>query len=196
MINTTKLAVGVAALVAGGGLALGVASVASADPSTPPSSGSSASGRPSGQPGGERQKGTEVSGDEATKVSGAVTAKDSTVKVELVVKLADGSYRVEGTKDGARVAYTVSADLVTVSQAPEGPGRGGKGGAQHQHTDATAEETAKVTAAVKAKDAAVTVEKVVKDPDGSFDAQGTKDGTKVMVEVSADLQTVTVRAGR
>ncbi|WP_052462509.1 hypothetical protein [Nigerium massiliense] len=65
----------------------------------------------------------------------------------------------------------------------------------HSHTDATAAETAKVKEAVKAKDAAITVERVRKDADGSFDARGTKNGDRVMVEVSADYATVTVHPG-
>ena len=75
-------------------------------------------------------------------------------------------------------------------------GKGGPGGmAGHGHTDATADEAAKVTAAVLAKDAAVTVTKVMKDDDGSFDVMGTKDNAPVMVEVSADLATIEVRTG-
>ncbi len=52
-----------------------------------------------------------MTGDEATKVSAAVTAKDSAVTVTVVRKDADGSYDVVGTKDGTRVFYEVSADL-------------------------------------------------------------------------------------
>ena len=47
--------------------------------------------------------------------------------------------------------------------------------------------------AVKAKDSAVTVQSVRKDPDGSYDVLGTKGGEQVMVEVSADLKTIEVR---
>src|SRR5215218_6749163 len=46
-------------------------------------------------------------------------------------------------------------------------GPGGHGGAAH--TLVTGDELAKVTAAVKAKDSAVTVTRVQKDPDGSYD---------------------------
>src|SRR3954462_14162080 len=58
-------------------------------------------------------------------------------------------------------------------------------------TPVTGDELAKVTAAMKAKDSAVTVTRVQKDPDGSYDAFGTKSGTQVMFEVSADLKTIT-----
>jgi len=41
----------------------------------------------------------------------------------------------------------------------------------------------------------VTVESVRKDPDGSYDVLGTKDGQKVMFDVSADLATVSQAQG-
>jgi hypothetical protein len=56
-----------------------------------------------------------VTGDEATKVTAAVTAKDSAVTVSEVRKDADGSYDVVGTKDSKKVLYEVSADLTTVT---------------------------------------------------------------------------------
>jgi hypothetical protein len=59
----------------------------------------------------------------------------------------------------------------------------------------TGDELAKVTAAMKAKDASVTVTGVRKDPDGSYDVLGTKDGSPVMYDVSADLATFTLNAG-
>jgi len=65
------------------------------------------------------------------------------------------------------------------------------------HTAASADETQKVTDAVKAEDSTVTVTTVQKDEDGSFDADGTKaDGTKVRYDVSADYATVTEGGGR
>ena len=73
------------------------------------------------------------------------------------------------------------------------PGGGGRGG--HAHTDVTGTELAKVTAAVKAKDSAVTVQRVQKDPDGSYDVMGTKAGNPVMLEVSKDLKTIQARTG-
>jgi hypothetical protein len=74
-----------------------------------------------------------------------------------------------------------------------GPGGGGRGG--HAHTEVTGAELTKVTAAVKAKDSAVTVQRVQKDPDGSYDVIGTKDGNPVMLEVSKDLGTIETRTG-
>ncbi|MCE1178298.1 MAG: hypothetical protein LWW86_04610 [Micrococcales bacterium] len=75
-------------------------------------------------------------------------------------------------------------------------GDGQRGGmAGHSHTQVTGDELAKVTAAVKAKDSAVTVTSVQKDPDGSYDVMGTKAGAQVMVEASKDLKTIEVRTG-
>jgi hypothetical protein len=65
----------------------------------------------------------------------------------------------------------------------------------HEHTEVTGEELATVTEAVQAHDSAATVESVAKDPDGSYDVRATKDGEPVMLEVSADLATITERAG-
>ena len=59
----------------------------------------------------------------------------------------------------------------------------------------TGGELAKVTAAVKAKDSAVSVTTVQKDPDGSYDVDGTKGGAPVRFDVSADLKTITARMG-
>jgi hypothetical protein len=72
------------------------------------------------------------------------------------------------------------------SGAPE-PGRGGSS----RDTAVTGNELAKVTAAMKAKDASVTVTSVRKDPDGSYDVLGTKAGADVFYDVSADLKTFT-----
>lgn len=211
--NLKKLIIGgVAALAVGGSIALGAVTVASADSSTSPSpsspsassstdtrkqptstssTGTTDKGARGGAAGASQD--TPVTGDEATKVSAAVTAKDSTVTVTSVRKDPDGSYDVLGTKDGANVMFDVSADLATITQAQGGKG-GGKGGGGSQDTVITGDEATKVTAAVTAKDSAVTVSQVRKDPDGSYDVVGTKDGAKVFYEVSADLATVTARS--
>ncbi|XVX20094.1 hypothetical protein ACQP1U_17705 [Actinomycetota bacterium] len=75
----------------------------------------------------------------------------------------------------------------------QGEGQRGPGG--HAHTQVTGDELTKVKDAVKAKDSAVTVTSVQKDPDGSYDVMGTKAGAQVMVEVSKDLTTIEVRTG-
>lgn len=86
-----------------------------------------------------------------------------------------------------------STDAATATDGAQDCGPGGRGG--HEHTEVTGEEATKVTAAVTAQDSAITVEQVRKDPDGSYDVLGTKAGSPVMVEVSADLATVEVRTG-
>ncbi|MEI2765452.1 MAG: hypothetical protein V9F82_07170 [Dermatophilaceae bacterium] len=199
-MNPKKLGIGAAALAAAGAIVVGGVTVSNASAATTPSTRvataaadttDSPQGRSQDCPGGAGQD-TPVTGDEATKVGAAVTAKDSAVTVESVRKDPDGSYDVLGTKAGAKVMFDVSADLATVTEnaRPAGGGRGGPGGAG-QDTPVTGDEATKVGAAVTAKDSAVTVESVRKDPDGSYDVLGTKAGAKVMFDVSADLATVT-----
>jgi hypothetical protein len=74
----------------------------------------------------------------------------------------------------------------SASNAPGGHGRDASA-----DTPVTGDELAKVTAAIKAKDPAVTVNTVRKDPDGSYDVFATKAGTPTMFDVSADLKTIT-----
>ncbi|WP_433796145.1 hypothetical protein [Actinoplanes sp. CA-252034] len=198
-----------AGAVVAGGLALGGATMAAAAPATPTPSTSAGgpggeaggpggkaggprgeAGGPGGRPGGHGPgRGTVVTGDEAAKVTAAVTAEDAAVTVSRVVKGAAGAYHVFGTKDGERAHFTVSADLTTVTEGKAGPGRGhGRPGGG---TVVTGAEAAKVTAAVTAEDAAVTVSRVVKGADGAYHVFGTKSGERVHFEVSADLKTVT-----
>jgi hypothetical protein len=199
-MRTKKFGLAAASTAAVAALLIGGATLANAaDNPTPTTSattssaaavpGDAATGK--GGPQGASQD-TPVTGDEATKVSAAVTAKDSTVTVESVRKDPDGSYDVLGTKAGAKVMFDVSADLATITENAGGPG--GKGGAS-QDTPVTGDEAAKASAAVTAKDSTVTVESVRKDPDGSYDVLGTKAGAKVMFDVSADLATITENAG-
>ena len=213
MISRRKMGIAAASVAAAGVVGAGLiasAGSAFADPSADPSAGASrpakqktagaapsgtpsAGARPEGKGDRQQQARTEVTGAEAEKVIAAVKAEDAAVTDVKVFKKADGSYEVDGTKDGAKVHFHASADLATVTLATRGPGGKGGGG---QHTEVPAAEADKVIAAVKAKDATITVTKVVKDADGSYDAIGTKDGAKVKVDVSADLATVTVKTGR
>ncbi|HET7723281.1 MAG TPA: hypothetical protein VFK68_01470 [Propionibacteriaceae bacterium] len=185
-----------AGLALGGALVAGLASAASADstgtPSAPTTSASTGSTASTGTDSTRTAtQDTAVTGDEATKVSAAVTAKDSAVTVASVRKDPDGSYDVLGTKAGANVMFDVSADLATVTQAQGG---GGKGGGASSDTPVTGDEATKVSAAVTAKDSAVTVSSVRKDPDGSYDVLGSKAGANVFFDVSADLGTVTLHS--
>lgn len=122
----------VAGLVGAGAIALGAK--AFADPTTTPSpgpstsAGSTAPTQPApygsakpGKPGDRAGRGphTPVTGDEATKVKDAVTAKFAGVTITTVLKDADGSYDAIGTKaDGTRVMYDVSKDLATITERP------------------------------------------------------------------------------
>ncbi len=197
MDNKKKIGIiaGAAMVAAVGGAAL-IGSGVSANAAPAPAATASASAKAGGQAdrtANQAANHTEVTGDEATKVGDAVKAKDSAVTVTKVLKDADGSYDVEGTKNGSNVRYEVSADLSTITEGQMG-GKGGPGGSQD--TPVTGDEATKVGDAVKAKDSAVTVESVRKDPDGSYDVLGTKAGQKVMFDVSADLATITQAQGR
>jgi hypothetical protein len=191
-MNPKKLGLAAVSVLAAGAIIGGTAALASADPS--PTGSASTSATPGSTDKGARQGHTHTAAtdDEAQKVKDAIAAKDSSVTIEKVQKDEDGSFDADGTTaDGTKVRFDVSADYATVSDAKTGGGRGAKGGGGHSHTEASADETAQVTAAVTAKDSSVTIEKVMKDEDGSFDAVGAKaDGTKVRFDVSADYVTV------
>ena len=225
-MSTKKIGIAAASLAAIAALALGGSAIANAaDNPTPSTTTESAAASPgtqnqnqgqSGQVKGQRGQGqqgaagvngqqgpmgsqdTPVTGDEAAKVSAAVTAKDSSVTVDSVRKDPDGSYDVLGTKAGAPVFFDVSADLATITENTGGPqgGMGAPGGhGASQDTPVTGDEAVKVSAAVTAKDSSVTVESVRKDPDGSYDVLGTKAGAPVFFDVSADLATITENTG-
>jgi hypothetical protein len=119
-VSLKKIGLIAAGAVAVGGLALGGSAIANAAAPTPSPS---TSADTTGGPGGSND--TPVTGDEATKVTAAVTAKDSAVSVTSVRKDPDGSYDVFGTKAGARVRYDVSADLKTITEGMGGPQHGG-----------------------------------------------------------------------
>lgn len=193
MVNKTTIVTGAAALVTAGSLAFAGASLASADETSDTGESGTTS---QGSRGGHEH--TEVTGDEATRVTDAVTAQDSAITVESVRKDPDGSYDVLGTKDGSRVMVQVSADLATIevgSGGRGGPGGGRGPGGMGDLTEATEEETTQVTEAVTAQDSGFTVEEVRKTTEGDFMVRGTKDGERAMARVSADLQTVEVRTG-
>ena len=95
---------------------------------------------------------------------------------------------------GAALANAASGtSLTSAAYSSSDYGRGEGGGSAD--TAVTGAEAAKVTAAVKAEDASVTVTSVRKDPDGSYDVLGTKSGSQVMYDVSADLKTISEGRG-
>ena len=191
-MSNNRILTGVAAIVAAAGL-LGTGAALSNAASTSPSTTSTttASGTPqegSANPNND----TAITGTELANVTAAVKAKDSTVTVTSARKDADGSYDVFGTKAGANVRFEVSKDLKTITAGGGGGGHHGGGG---NDTPVTGAALASVTAAVKAKDSAVTVTSARTDPDGSYDVFGTKAGANVRFEVSKDLKTITADAG-
>ncbi|MGI5240055.1 hypothetical protein [Dactylosporangium sp. CA-139066] len=186
-----RIGLAAAGLVATGVVVFGAASLASAETTSPSPSASATTG--SGDSGKRGSNDAAVTGEELAKVTAAMKAKDSAVTVSKVRKDSDGSYDVLGTKDGTKVFYEVSADLKTFTlHTGHGDHRGRD---RDSSTAVTGEELAKVTAAMKTKDSAVTVTKVRKDSDGSYHVLGTKDGTKVFYHVSADLKTFTLHTG-
>ena len=82
-----------------------------------------------------------------------------------------------------------ATDYYSGTTGPQGGPGQGRGS---NDTPVTGTELANVKDAVKAKDSAVTVTSVRKDPDGSYDVFGTTSGSPVMLEVSKDLKTITV----
>jgi hypothetical protein len=96
---------------------------------------------------------------------------------------------------GSALANATSGTSSATGYSASGSYGGGRGGSAD--TPVTGDQAAKVTAAVKAKDSAVTVTSVRSDPDGSYDVLGTKAGSQVMYDVSKDLKTISeARGGR
>ena len=95
---------------------------------------------------------------------------------------------------GATFAYadgtaTASPSTQTTASAAADTTQGGRAqGQASQDTPVTGAEAQKVIDAVKAKDSTVTITEVRKDPDGTYDALGTKaDGSRAFYDVSTDL---------
>ena len=191
--NRTKtLVVGASGLAAGAIIAGGV-TLATAATGDEPSSDTSSETRGFGRGGHEH---TTVTGAERTEVVDAVEAEHPDVTVVEVLQDPDGSYDVIGTQDGAPVMVEVSEDLETIelrTGGMRGPGGMGGPGGMHEHTPVTGAERTRVVDAVEAELPDVTVVTVVKDEDGSYDVMATQDGAPVLVEVSADLETVELR---
>lgn len=184
----------VAGAAIGGLLVIGGTTFAFADSATStttPSVSASASAKA-----GSPHSHTAVTGTELARVKAALTAKYPGVTIDQVQKDPDGSYDVMAKKSGSKVMYEVSKDLKTVTENQGGRGgHGGPGGKSSQDKVITGTVADQVKAAVKAKESSVTIDTVRQDPDGSYDALGTKsDGTKVFYDVSKDLKTVTLQA--
>ena len=169
--------VAVAALIGGG--------AAMANAATTPSP--SATSGTNGSPGTAQAHGqhTAASADETAKVTAAVKAKDANATVTRVEKDSDGSFDATATSNGATVRYEVSANYATVT-VDDHAGHGGG-----QRTPLSSDELAKVTAAIKAKDANATVKDSWKDSDGSFDVVVTSGSTTTKYDVSANYSSVT-----
>jgi len=129
-LGIAAAAVAAAALI-GGGASVAVAAGNTADPTTAPAASAPAV---AGQQGGTGMvpQDTPITGDQATKITAAVTAQNAGVTITEVRQDPDGTYDALGTKaDGSMVFYDVSADLATVTEnvAPAGA-PGGRAGAQ------------------------------------------------------------------
>lgn len=105
-----------------------------------------------------------------------------------------GSQSEQGQSGNSQSGKTQSGTSGTTDQKDQngecGP-RDGKGRGGSQDTPVTGAEATKVMDAVKAKDSAFTPTSVRKDPDGSYDVLGAKNGQQVMYDVSTDLKTIT-----
>ena len=120
----------------------------------------------------------------------------NTIGLTAAALAAAGAVAVAGAAvaSAADDSASTASPSATASATQGSHGTGGPGGAS-QDTAVTGAEADKVIAAVTAKDSAATIDTVRKDPDGSYDALGTKDGSPVFYDVSADLATVTEHTG-
>jgi hypothetical protein len=115
-----------------------------------------------------------------------------------------------GLAAGATSAYAAAAAPDVIQPSSSGSpttdshererAPGDQGPHTHRHersqlSEVTGAEKNKVVAAIKAKDASVTVTDVRKTPDGTYLARATKSGDRIMVKVSKDLKSVAIRDG-
>jgi hypothetical protein len=108
---------------------------------------------------------------------------------------ASGLVAATGIVIGAAALSNASTPSAATTAYSVAGGESAAGARGSNDTPVTGDALAKVTAAVKAKDSAVTVTSVRMDPDGSYDVFGTKAGANVMLEVSKDLKTITTNTG-
>lgn len=140
--------------------------------------------------------GTAASADELAKITAAVTAKLPGAKVERAMKTSDGTFHAMVTKsDGTHTHVALDAKYA-VTSVDAGMRGGGRHGGRHGGTPASADELAKVTAAVKAKISGATVQMAMKKADGTFHAMATKaDGTRIHVELDAKFAITSATTG-
>ena len=207
--NPTRKIAGMAALVASGVVAGGVlaSSLAANAADSPTPSPSSRAAHTNPNPGDtskpQRSDETLLTGDILAKVKAAVTAKYAGATFDRVETDSDGVYEAHITRaDGTRVTVEVNkAFAVTGEEAGHGgrgggPGGGGPGGAGPGETALTGDTLAKVKAAVTAKYAGATFDRVETDSDGVYEAHITKaDGTRVSVEVNKAFAVTGEEAG-
>ena len=112
---------------------------------------------------------------------------------KLTIAIALGTAACGLALGGGMAIANAATPNATPTPSSSSSSEGGRG--VSADTVVTGDQAAKVTAAVKAKDSAVTITSVRKDPDGSYDALGTKAGASVMYDVSADLATITQSTG-
>ena len=112
-----------------------------------------------------------------------------------IVTAASGLVAATGIVIGAAAFSGASTPAASTAAYSVAGGEAANGARGSNDTPVTGTALAQVTAAVKAKDSAVTVTSVRMDPDGSYDVFGTKAGANVMLEVSKDLKTITTNTG-
>lgn len=191
--NVVKVATGL-----GAASVLAVSGAAIASSQVAPSAHTAQSSVTQHAPRGGHLHGAPVTGATLANVKAAIKAKDAAITVKAVFSERDGSYHAMGTQAGKPVHIHVSKDLKTVT-VKTGGFRGAGGHGDHRGhlrgTPVTGATLTNVKTAIKAKDSAVTVERVVQGADGSYHAMGMKAGKPVHIHVSKDLKTVTVKTG-
>jgi hypothetical protein len=130
---------------------------------------------------------TLLTGGTAAKVEAAVLAKYAGATVQRLETDSDGVYEAHlVTAAGERVTVEVSkAFVVTGTEARGGPGRHGGPGGGSGETALTGDTLAKVKAAVSARYAGATFDRVETDRDGAYEAHITTGAAdRITVEVS------------
>lgn len=177
-----------AGAVAGGVLAGSLSANAAGTPTPSPSSGAKATNpNPGDASKPQRSDETLLTGDTLAKVKAAVAAKYPGATFVRVETDSDGAYEAHITKaDGAQTTVAVDKAFAVTGEQTHGGGRGGHhGGGGAGETALTGDTLAKVKAAVSAKYAGVTFDRVTTDNDGVYEADITKaDGTRTTVEVN------------